>query len=157
MIIYIKLPCSVLALAKQNLLVNTSAMVGVANVDKGTFMYLECTRILLCGHSCSGNCAKNCPPCNKARSYVCPHGKCGNICHSLCRPCTHRCKWMCLHQRCTKRCGEIYNRKRCDKPCKKRLKCGHPCLGLCNEQCPPVCHTECDTIKDKVARSNSWR
>ena len=109
----------------------------------------KCTRILFCGHPCSGRCAKNCPPCNKVCTYVCPHGKCGNICRSLCRPCTHRCKWMCLHQRCTKRCGEICNRKRCDKQCTKKLKCGHPCLGLGSEQCPPVCH-KCDSVKDKV-------
>lgn len=29
--------------------------------------------------------------------------------------------------------------------------CGHPCLGLCGETCPPVCH-KCDTVKEKVHR-----
>ena len=32
----------------------------------------------------------------------------------------------------------------------KKLKdCGHLCLGLCGETCPPVCH-KCDTVKEKV-------
>ena len=109
----------------------------------------KCTRILLCGHSCSGRCAKNCPPCKKGCAYTCPHGKCGNVCYSPCRPCTHRCKWICDHKRCTRKCGQLCNRKRCDEPCSKKLKCRHPCLGLCGEPCPTVCHN-CNTVKDKV-------
>jgi hypothetical protein len=30
-------------------------------------------------------------------------------------------------------------RPRCDEPCKKHLKCGHRCIGLCGEPCPNVC------------------
>lgn len=33
------------------------------------------------------------------------------------------------------------------EPCKKQLKCNHPCIGLCGEPCPQLCRI-CD--KDKV-------
>ena len=36
-------------------------------------------------------------------------------------------------------CGERCNRPPCNEPCKKRLKCGHPCIGLCGEKCPDKC------------------
>jgi hypothetical protein len=35
------------------------------------------------------------------------------------------------------------DRPPCDKSCEKKLKCGHPCLGLCGEVCPELCRT-CD-------------
>ena len=31
------------------------------------------------------------------------------------------------------------NRPPCNEPCKKILKCGHPCIGLCGEKCPRKC------------------
>lgn len=37
----------------------------------------------------------------------------------------------------------------CYAPCKKTLKCGHPCIGFCGEICPPLCR-ECD--KEEVTR-----
>lgn len=42
-----------------------------------------------------------------------------------------------------KLCGEFCNRQRCDEPCTKLLKCGHPCIGLCGERCTSKCR-ECD-------------
>ena len=31
------------------------------------------------------------------------------------------------------------DREPCNEPCKKILKCGHPCIGLCGEKCPSKC------------------
>ena len=31
------------------------------------------------------------------------------------------------------------DRPRCDEPCKKKLRCRHPCVGLCGEPCPKLC------------------
>lgn len=104
----------------------------------------KCTRILLCGHQCSSrNCASDCPPCQLKCPSSCIHGPCGHKCDSPCIPCAEPCEWQCPHQKCTKRCGDICDRPRCDEPCQLKLKCGHPCLGLCSEPCPPVCRV-CD-------------
>ena len=109
-----------------------------------------CTKKLLCGHTCSAKCVEICGPCKKKCAYSCKHGWCGNNCKERCKPCTHRCEWRCRHAHCTKLCSEPCNREKCDHPCTKRLRsCGHPCLGLCGETCPPVCH-KCDTVKEKV-------
>jgi hypothetical protein len=110
----------------------------------------SCTKKLLCGHTCTAKCSEICPPCKEKCAYSCEHGWCGNDCKDRCKPCPHRCEWGCRHARCTRLCGQICNRKKCDRPCTKKLKdCGHSCLGLCGETCPPVCH-KCDTVKEKV-------
>ena len=49
------------------------------------------------------------------------------------------CGWSCDHFKCTRKCWELCNRPRCDKPCTKRLPCQHRCVGLCGEVCPPLC------------------
>ena len=118
----------------------------------------KCTKILFCGHECPGthSCSSSCPPCAKDCAYECPHGKCG-ICFQPCKPCHsesgHQCQWRCQHLKCTKLCGEPCDRDRCklcdDRPCTKRLRCRHPCLGLRGERCPPVCH-KCKTVAKKV-------
>ena len=46
-----------------------------------------------------------------------------------------------------KLCGELCDRPRCNRPCPKRLRCLHPCIGLCGEPCPKKCR-ECH--KDEV-------
>ena len=108
----------------------------------------KCTRTLLCGHQCSSkNCAMDCPPCGKKCPSSCPHGSCGHTCNRPCISCAELCLWECPHQKCTKACGEICDRPRCDEPCQLTLKCGHPCLGLCFEPCPPVCRV-CDPSND---------
>ena len=39
------------------------------------------------------------------------------------------------------------DRPRCDEPCGKVIEsCGHPCIGLCGEVCPPLCRI-CDKEK----------
>ncbi|XP_011410018.1 PREDICTED: NFX1-type zinc finger-containing protein 1-like [Amphimedon queenslandica] len=104
----------------------------------------KCTRILLCGHQCSSrNCASDCPPCQLKCPSSCIHGPCGHKCDSRCIPCAEPCEWQCPHHKCTKRCGDICDRPRCDEPCQLKLQCGHPCLGLCCEPCPPLCRV-CD-------------
>ena len=35
------------------------------------------------------------------------------------------------------------NRPPCNEPCRKHLRCGHPCIGLCGEKCPKLCR-ECN-------------
>ena len=50
-----------------------------------------------------------------------------------------QCDWKCAHYTCTRKCGEICNRPACNQPCSEKLRCGHPCVGLCGEICPPLC------------------
>lgn len=57
------------------------------------------------------------------------------------------CRWRCEHIICTSKCGELCNRPPCNQPCRKQLKCGHPCIGLCGEKCPLQCRI-CD--RDEV-------
>ena len=49
------------------------------------------------------------------------------------------CGWTCEHFKCTRKCWQRCDRPPCDQPCKRKLGCGHPCIGLCGEQCPPLC------------------
>ncbi len=104
----------------------------------------KCERLLTCGHICSAKCAHNCPPCKKPCVLTCPHGKCDHDCFEACKPCPHLCEWNCAHFQCTRNCGEMCDRPRCDQPCPITFACGHPCVGLCGEQCPmdkkkPIC------------------
>ena len=107
----------------------------------------ECGRTVVCGHICNSPCAAECPPCTQQCSNYCPHSKCPKRCYEPCDPCAEPCNWNCPHLQCTKKCGELCNRPRCNQPCQKRLKCGHPCIGLCGDNCPSLCR-ECD--KDEV-------
>ena len=106
----------------------------------------ECGRTLVCGHICNFPCSAECPPCIQKCSNFCLHNKCPKRCYEPCDPCAEPCKWNCEHLRCTKKCGELCNRPRCNEPCKKRLKCGHPCIGLCGDKCPKMCRV-CDNDK----------
>ena len=53
------------------------------------------------------------------------------------------CARSCVHGACTALCSEPCSREPCTEHCKKRLSCGHPCIGLCGEPCPEKCAT-CD-------------
>ena len=100
----------------------------------------KCGRTLVCGHICNSPCAAECPPCTQKCSNYCSHSKCPKKCYEPCDPCAEPCMWNCRHLQCTKRCGEQCNRPRCNMPCRKRLaKCGHPCIGLCGDECPTLC------------------
>jgi len=102
-----------------------------------------CGRSLPCGHICDFPCTNECPPCNKPCRNHCIHNKCGNKCGEPCVPCMEDCQWKCKHFTCKKKCSEMCDRPRCNSPCTKCLKCGHPCIGLCGEKCPKLCRI-CD-------------
>ena len=107
----------------------------------------KCDRVLVCSHQCKEPCTKNCPPCLKDCRNICPHSRCRHICGEICTPCREPCKWYCRHEKCSKLCYEICDRARCNKPCRRKLKCRHPCIGLCTELCPLLCRV-CN--KDQV-------
>ena len=97
----------------------------------------------MCNHECADkSCSKPCPPCNKKCTISCSHSKCPKNCGDPCAECKEKCNYKCEHSHCTKLCYEICNREPCNKPCKKSLKCGHPCIGFCGESCPKVCKVE---------------
>ncbi|KAI9551691.1 hypothetical protein GHT06_022027 [Daphnia sinensis] len=99
----------------------------------------KCGRTLVCGHSCNVDCAVSCPPCKETCEYRCRHSRCRKKCCEPCAECVEPCDWKCDHYTCTMKCHELCNRPRCDEPCRKRLPCGHRCVGLCGEVCPPLC------------------
>ena len=99
----------------------------------------QCGRDLVCGHPCDFPCASICPPCLKPCNNYCIHSQCPKKCFEPCTPCLEKCEWRCPHFKCTKPCGQPCNRPPCNKPCKKVLKCGHECIGLCGERCPSKC------------------
>lgn len=98
-----------------------------------------CKRILVCSHQCQQPCTTECPPCQLACQNRCVHSKCTKACGESCSPCAEPCEWRCQHYQCTSLCSEPCNRPRCNVPCAKRLRCGHPCAGFCGEPCPKKC------------------
>ncbi|XP_052785303.1 NFX1-type zinc finger-containing protein 1-like [Mya arenaria] len=105
----------------------------------------ECKRTLVCGHECQDRCSQ-CPPCTRPCQNQCQHSDCPRRCGELCTPCREPCIWSCEHYKCTNICSEPCDRPLCDKPCRKRLACGHSCIGLCGEPCPADCRV-CDKQK----------
>lgn len=99
-----------------------------------------CNRILICLHRCKATCSEPCPPCYRNCIRLCPHDKCKKRCSQPCEPCMQPCMWSCKHYQCNNLCGE-YVSHRCpyDAHCSEKLICGHPCIGLCGENCPSVC------------------
>ncbi|XP_067904238.1 NFX1-type zinc finger-containing protein 1 [Heterodontus francisci] len=98
-----------------------------------------CRRLLICSHECLEPCTNQCPPCQRRCENLCKHSKCGRKCGELCTPCVEPCEWACQHYKCQKLCSEPCDRPPCDEPCRKLLKCRHPCVGLCGEPCPKMC------------------
>lgn len=98
-----------------------------------------CRRPLICGHLCNDKCATNCPPCKEPCPNLCGHSKCTMKCGKPCAPCREPCQWVCEHKQCTKLCKENCDRNMCKEACKKLLKCGHQCIGICGEPCPALC------------------
>ena len=99
----------------------------------------RCGRTLVCGHSCRDVCSATCPPCWQNCQNRCIHSVCKKPCGEPCQPCVEPCSWRCPHYRCSKLCHEQCDRPRCPHGCKKRLKCGHECFGMCGEPCPDTC------------------
>jgi len=102
----------------------------------------RCTRTLLCSHPCKSQhgCREPCPPCPLPCANRCVHAqKCSHPCMTPCPPCKEPCPWHCEHHRCTRKCGEPCDRPYCMEACKRRLRCGHLCVGVCGEPCLPFC------------------
>ena len=99
----------------------------------------KCNRSLACGHICKFPCPSFCPPCTQKCQNYCYHSRCPKKCYEPCVPCREPCLWKCKHYKCTATCGEMCSRPPCNAPCDKVLPCGHPCIGLCGEECPKQC------------------
>ena len=111
-----------------------------------------CGRQLSCGHACPLPChsGSNCKPCAKNCWEACKHSKCAAKCIEPCSVCAEACAYQCSHDtkpRCALLCGAPCNCLPCEESCDKILKCGHYCVGLCGEVCPPCIH--CASSKDK--------
>ncbi|XP_030319243.1 NFX1-type zinc finger-containing protein 1 isoform X1 [Calypte anna] len=98
-----------------------------------------CKRFLVCSHKCQQPCVTECPPCQLECQNHCIHSRCKKKCGERCFPCAEPCEWQCQHYQCTNLCSEPCNRPRCNVPCAKMLRCGHPCIGFCGEPCPKKC------------------
>ncbi|NXU72969.1 ZNFX1 protein, partial [Oreotrochilus melanogaster] len=98
-----------------------------------------CKRFLVCSHKCQQSCVTECPPCQLECQNHCIHSRCKKKCGERCFPCAEPCEWQCQHYQCTNLCSEPCNRPRCNVPCAKMLRCGHPCIGFCGEPCPKKC------------------
>ncbi|XP_014223763.2 NFX1-type zinc finger-containing protein 1-like [Trichogramma pretiosum] len=98
-----------------------------------------CQHPLICGHPCQIPCRKECQPCKRPCEVICKHSKCTNKCGVPCVTCKEECDWGCEHRKCSKKCGDLCDVEPCMVPCKKILKCGHPCVGFCGDPCPPLC------------------
>ena len=108
----------------------------------------KCERLLVCGHKCALECAQECTVCTQPCQNRCVHAACGRKCSEPCEDrflnCVEPCPNQCEHLNCSKRCGEVCDRPPCDRPCQKFIeKCGHACIGMCGEPCPPFCRV-CD-------------
>uniref|UniRef100_A0A1I8A7A0 RZ-type domain-containing protein n=1 Tax=Steinernema glaseri TaxID=37863 RepID=A0A1I8A7A0_9BILA len=110
-----------------------------------------------CFHSRCSSVLKSAYEKQKCRKDL--HGKtAGRKCGELCPPCLEKCSNQCVHlckhvdedhdqykcsdtkrRICNKLCMEPCAIEPCDERCSKQLKCGHRCLGLCGEDCPPIC------------------
>ena len=102
-----------------------------------------CKKKLVCGHECALNCGAPCLSCKMKCLRRCRHSQCKHPCSEPCDVCTKRCNWKCEHHECKTLCCEPCDRPPCNKPCSKKRKCGHPCIGLCGEICPNKCRI-CD-------------
>ncbi|CAD6191512.1 unnamed protein product [Caenorhabditis auriculariae] len=113
--------------------------------------HAKCQKKLPCAHPCVKHCGEKCGDCESYCSTSCLHIKCGagqmgfgRKCKELCVLCCKPCDNKCAHRSCTKKCYEVCDVKACEEVCQERLtRCQHPCLGMCGEQCPPICGT-CD-------------
>ncbi|CAG8617267.1 5461_t:CDS:10, partial [Diversispora eburnea] len=99
-----------------------------------------CEKNLFCGHSCEESCHLNkvCPGCKKKCNVNCKHSVCNKACSHPCSVCAEKCDWYCEHKgACGVSCGVPCNRLPCNERCSKLLSCGHQCMGICGEECPP--------------------
>ncbi|XP_046688211.1 NFX1-type zinc finger-containing protein 1-like [Homalodisca vitripennis] len=107
-----------------------------------------CHKLLICGHTCEFPCKMLCPPCPQKCDTKCSHKQCTSVCGSPCEPCQEPCTWACPHLKCSRPCSEICDRDICEQACSVFLNCGHKCVGVCGELCPPckICHPDKYTV-----------
>ena len=99
-----------------------------------------CMRVLVCSHVCKDLCSLECPPCRETQDHNCPHKSTKLHCGDVAVQCKKSSSIKCSHGKTFNLCQEVYEREPCNMPCSKLLeKCGHPCIGLCCEQCPSLC------------------
>nr|XP_023014369.1 NFX1-type zinc finger-containing protein 1-like [Leptinotarsa decemlineata] len=103
----------------------------------------KCGVPLVCNHECPIPCREACKPCRRPCEYRCKHSKCKRNCGDPCTVCKESCPRKCEHQKCSRKCGYMCDVPPCNKPCKKKLKCGHRCIGFCGDPCPILCKV-CD-------------
>ncbi|CAG0919302.1 unnamed protein product, partial [Notodromas monacha] len=99
-----------------------------------------CVRVLVCGHECRALCCELCPPCEQDCSNLCEHSRCAKKCGEPCDPCEEMSAATCSD--CPKNSCELF--LDCSKNCESVLLCGHKCIGICGELCPPCwfCNNE---------------
>ncbi|CAL1540382.1 unnamed protein product, partial [Lymnaea stagnalis] len=141
----------------------------------GGHQALECDQACLksCpnGHTCTGTCGEECPPCFALTTKTltcghlvqtkcgyqydiactqpclkkCPSGHaCGLKCNEPCQPCKKACKFRlpCGHL-CSKQCHVSgHSNIICNQPCLKTCPSGHSCGLKCSEPCKP-CKKAC--------------
>ena len=116
----------------------------------GGVLHLPCEilsgRKLICAHVRFEKCADSTLPCQIDCKNKCAHSKCKLKCGESCIPCNEKCTNKCVHQACSNKCHEICDIEPCYQPCNKFLRCKHPCLGYCGQECPDICGI-CDKKK----------
>ena len=114
---------------------------GMCSGDSHTSCPQKCQRALICGHPCEHKChfPAECPPCAKPCSRACVHSKCPSECGNICIGCHCEFDLKCKHFSFSVKCSEPSAHPLCEEKCSLKLKCGHPCLGVCGEPCPPIC------------------
>ena len=101
----------------------------------------KCKCSLICGHPCEHKChfPAECPPCAQPCSRACVHSKCQLLCGDVCMGCHYEVDQKCQHQSFTTECSQLPTQPLCGEKCSLKLNCGHSCLGMCGEPCPPIC------------------
>lgn len=99
-----------------------------------------CKRVLVCSHVCKEICSLECPPCGETHEPICLHNSKKLYCGDVTIQCKKNSTRKCSHGKIFNLCQEIYEREPCNMPCPRMIEeCGHPCIGLCCEQCPSLC------------------
>ena len=98
-----------------------------------------CSRNRFCSHRCQAPCGMPCPPCTGTYERRCEHTKQSVSCSVGCTPCPMPCEKKCFHTECNNLCSESCDRRPCNEPCQSPLRCRHPCIGLCGDNCPTLC------------------
>ncbi|EXK85316.1 hypothetical protein FOQG_10676 [Fusarium oxysporum f. sp. raphani 54005] len=127
----------------------------------------SCTKVLSCGHTCSGVCG-NCirgtgitshpwckTACNRPRNS-CNH-RCTELCHgaSPCDNCQQACEVRCPHSSCSSTCSQACDEcnEQCTWACSHQGSCSMPCSAPCDRL---PCDRRCERILDCGHRCPSF-